>query len=108
PFRLARWPIAALALLPWLLAAGFAQSGGRVRTRVGVYAGQTVAIVAGLALAGATIPGLFIVVLLVPALPLVFAAMALAGGVVDDPWAYAVGNALFFSWLLVALFPLAG
>jgi hypothetical protein len=108
PFRLARWPIAALALLPWLLAAGFAQSGGGVRTRIGVYVGQTVAIVAALALAGTAIPGLFIVVLLVPALPLVFAAMALAGGVVDDPWAYAVGNALFFAWLLVALFPLAG
>jgi len=108
PFRLARWPIAALALLPWLLAAGFAQSGAGFRTRVGVYLGQTAAIVGALVVAGTAIEGLFIVVLLVPALPLAFAAMALAGGVVDDPWAYAVGNALFFAWLLVALFPLAG
>jgi dienelactone hydrolase len=107
PYRLIRWPAAALAVLPWLLAAGYAGHGGPLRVRLGVYAGQTLAIVGALAITGAVVPGLFIVVLLLPALPLVFAIMTAAGSIPDDPWSHAVGNALFFGWLLVALFPLA-
>lgn len=107
PYRLIRWPAAALAAVPWLLAAGYAGHGAPLRLRLGVYAGQTLAIVAALAVTGTVVPGLFIVVLLLPALPVAFAIMAAAGSIVDDPWSYAVGNALFFGWLLVALFPLA-
>jgi hypothetical protein len=33
--------------------------------------------------------------------------MSLAGAAIDRPWSYAIGNALFFGWLLVAIFPLA-
>ena len=29
------------------------------------------------------------------------------GAAVNDPWAYAIGNALFFGWMLVAVFPIA-
>jgi hypothetical protein len=32
--------------------------------------------------------------------------MTMAGGVVDRPWAAALGNGLFFAWLPLALFPL--
>lgn len=108
PSRLARWPAAAIAAVPWALAAGYAHHRATPRLRVGIYAVETLTIVGALLLAGATVPGLFIVVLLVPALPLAFAAMTVFGSVPDDPWAYAVGNALFFGWLLVAVFPLAG
>lgn len=108
PSRLVRWPAAALAAVPWLLAAGYAYRRATPRLRAGVYAAETLAVVGALLLAGTTIPGLFVVVLLVPALPVVFAAMTVLGSVPDDPWAYAVGNGLFFGWLLVAVFPLAG
>jgi hypothetical protein len=33
--------------------------------------------------------------------------MGAVGAAVDRPWAVALGNALFFGWLLVAVFPLA-
>ncbi len=108
PARLARWPAAAIAAVPWFLASGYAYHRAAPGLRIGVYAAETVTIVGALLLAGATVPGLFIVVLLVPALPLAFAGMAVFGAVPDDPWAYAVGNAMFFGWMLVAVFPLAG
>jgi dienelactone hydrolase len=108
PFRLLRWPAVAALVLPWLLAAGYAQHRSPLRVRIGVYLGQTIGVVGALAIAGLAIEGLYVIVLLLPALPLALGAMAVAGGVTDDPWTYAVGNALFFGWLLAALLPLAG
>ncbi len=106
PPRIVRWPVVALASLPWLLAAGYVQSGSPIAQRVGVFLVQTLAILAGLAVAGLNVAGLSALTLILPALPLAFAAMAIGGGIVNDPWAYAIGNALFFGWLLVAVFPL--
>jgi len=108
PARLARWPLAAVALVPWFLAAGCAQQRAGFWQRVGLAAAQSIAVVAALVVAGVTIPGLYIVVLAIPVLPLLLAATATFGGVVRDPWAFAVGNALFVGWALVAAFPLAG
>ena len=31
---------------------------------------------------------------------------SLAGAAVDDAWAFGLGSALFFGWLIAALFPL--
>ena len=107
PYRLMRWPLASLLAFPWLLAAGYGQAGEGLRARVGMYLLQTVTVVGGLALAGILVPGLFFVVLALPALPVILAVMAAAGWILDDPWAYAVGNSLFLGWVLAALFPLA-
>ena len=107
PERLARWPFLAAAALPWLLAAGLAQHRGSFLQRAGWWLLQTVVIVAGLGLAVVANPGLFFIVLLMPVIPLISAIMAVAGAAVDRPWSYAIGNALFFGWLLVAVFPLA-
>ncbi len=107
PSRLARWPVVALAMLPWQLAAGYAQAKASLRYRVGLYLAYTLPILAALAIAGLTVNGLFFLTLVLPALPVAFAATALLGGIADDPWAYAVGNALFLGWLVVAIFPLA-
>ncbi|MEI2643294.1 MAG: hypothetical protein V9G10_13475 [Candidatus Nanopelagicales bacterium] len=68
---------------------------------------QTVVIVAGLLLTALFVPGLGFVALLLPVIPAVLAGMSLAGAAIDRPWSYAIGNALFFGWLLVAIFPLA-
>ena len=107
PARLARWPVVALAMLPWQLGAGFVQAGAPVKYRVGLYFAYTLPILAALALAGITVNGLFFLTLVLPALPVAFAATAFLGGIANDPWGYATGNALFLGWLVVAIFPLA-
>jgi dienelactone hydrolase len=108
PARLLRWPLLALAFLPWLLAAGWAQQGASTGKRIGWWLGQSVVLMVGLGTAVLLVPSLFFLVLVLPVLPLVLGIMALVGGAVDDPWAYGLGNALFFAWLLLALFPLVG
>ncbi|MCL4263851.1 MAG: alpha/beta fold hydrolase [Anaerolineae bacterium] len=108
PARLLRWPVLALAFLPWLLAAGWAQQGASMGKRIGWWAGQSMVLMVGLGTAVLLVPSLFFLVLVLPVLPIVLGIMALVGGAVDDPWAYGLGNALFFAWLLLALFPLVG
>lgn len=108
PYRLARWPAFALLSLPWLLAAGVCQAGTTRAGRAAMYLAQTVTIVAALGLAGVTVSNLFIVVLVLPVLPAVFLILSLAAAILDDPWAYALGAAPFFGWMLVAVFPLTG
>ena len=107
PERLLRWLPVAAAALPWLLAAGLAQQGASARRRAGWWLFQTVVIVAGLLLTVVVTPGMGFIALLMPLIPVILAAMSLAGAAVDRPWSYALGNALFFGWLLVAVFPLA-
>lgn len=105
--RLVRWPFMAAAVLPWLLASGLVQHRARPAARLGWWALQSAVIVAGLGLAVALVPGLFFIVLLMPVIPIVLGVMAVAGAAIDRPWSYALGNALFFGWLIVSLFPLA-
>jgi hypothetical protein len=108
PVRLVRWPLLAMACFPWLLAAGLAQHRASTGWRLAWWLGQSVVIVMGLVAAVFLIPSLFFLILVVPLLPIVIGIMALVGGAVDDPWAYGLGNALFFAWLLLAMFPLVG
>lgn len=108
PARLLRWPLLALAFLPWLLAAGWVQQGASTGRRIGWWLGQSGVLMVGLGTAVLLVPSLFFLVLVLPVLPLVLGIMAAVGGAVDDPWAYGLGNALFFAWLLLALFPLVG
>lgn len=105
--RLLRWPFLAAASLPWLLAAGLLQHRLSISQRAGWWLVETVVIVAGLGLTVLLNPGLFFVVLLMPVIPIILGIMAIAGAIFDRPWSYAIGNALFFGWLLVAVFPLA-
>lgn len=108
PARLLRWPLLALTFVPWLLAAGWAQQGATTGRRIGWWLGQSGVLMVGLGTAVLLVPSLFFLVLVLPVLPLVLGIMAVVGGAVDDPWAYGLGNALFFAWLLLALFPLVG
>lgn len=106
PARLGRWPLLALAFFPWLLAAGQAQRGASTGQRVFCWFQQCVIAVGGLIAAVWLVPSLFFLVLVLPVLPIFLGIMAVVGGAVDDPWAYGLGNALFFAWLMMALFPL--
>ncbi len=106
PARLLLWPALALACLPWKLAAGYAQHGRSFWRRAGWWLGQSVIVVGGIALTAMVVPGMGVLILVAPALPLVLAVESIAGSAFDDPWAYGLGSALFFGWLIAALFPL--
>lgn len=107
PERLARWPVLAAAVLPFLLASALAQQGKRPAARAGWWLLQSAVIVAGLGLTILLSPDLFFIFLLLPIFPIILGIMALAGAALDRPWAAALGNALFLGWILVAVFPLA-
>lgn len=106
PARISRWLLLAPALLPLTLAAGYAQQGGTVGRRFAWWLGQSLVLSVGLLTAVFLVPGLFFLVLILPLLPIVIGLMAVVGGAVDEPWAVGLGNAMFFAWLLIALFPL--
>jgi hypothetical protein len=107
PARLVRWPLLAAATLPWSLAAALAQHRLRPARRLVWWAWHSAVVVGGLGLTVALSPGLFFVVLLLPIFPIILGILSIVGAVVDRPWAVAIGSALFFGWLLVAVFPLA-
>ena len=75
--------------------------------RAGWWLYQSAVIVAGLGLTIWLAPQLSFVFLLLPVFPVVLAILGAAGAAIDRPWAVALGSALFFGWLLVAVFPLA-
>jgi pimeloyl-ACP methyl ester carboxylesterase len=108
PSRLVRWPVMALAYLPWLLAAGQMQQGASWAYRAGLWLGQSLLLSAGLIATVYLIPSLSVLILALPTIPLIFAVMTIAGGVIDHPWPYAIGNAMFFGWLMMAYFPFVG
>lgn len=108
PARLVRWPLWALACLPWLLAAGYAQQGQSGRMQALGWLAHSLFLALGLLTAVYLVPGLFFVLLILPVLPLVLAVLSLAGRSMNDGWAFGLGGALFFGWLLLALFPLMG
>lgn len=105
--RLWRWPLLALACLPWFLAAGFAQWGAPAAVRALWWAGQSLVLVAGLLATLALAPALGFLVLLMPLLPVILAVLAVTTVAFDRPWPYALGCAFFFGWVLAAVFPLA-
>jgi hypothetical protein len=105
PARLVRWPVIAVAILPWTLAAGYAQQGRGGWAKTLVFLGQTTVVMVALTVTGLVAPGLYFIVLLLPALPIALGAGAIVGGAADRAWAYGVGNALFLAWMLMAVFP---
>ncbi|MFO7538586.1 MAG: alpha/beta fold hydrolase [Chloroflexota bacterium] len=107
PERLLRWPLLAIACLPWNLAAGLAQQGASPWPRFYWWFGQSSLIIMGLIATIALTPAVGFIMLLLPAIPIVLGLMSVMGGAIDRPWAYALGNALFFGWVITAVFPLA-
>jgi len=107
PTRLARWPFLALLLLPWLLAGGLAQAGAGRGRRLAWWLAQSVLLLVGLGAAVVLVPELSFLFLILPILPIILGILSVAGAAVDQPWAYAIGSALFFAWVVAAVFPLA-
>ncbi|MEI2611446.1 MAG: alpha/beta fold hydrolase [Candidatus Promineifilaceae bacterium] len=108
PARLVRWPVLALLCLPWTVAAAHGQAGQRWPVRLGWWLAQSLLLITGILLAIALIPGLFVLVLILPLFPLFIGLMTITNATIADPWAGGLANALFFAWLLLAYFPLSG
>jgi hypothetical protein len=107
PTRLVLWSPLAIACFPWFLAAGIAQQNRRAIERVLWWLGQSVALVGGFAVTVYFLPRLSFMFLLLPLFPLLFGILSLVAGFVNRAWVYAIGSALFFSWVLAAGFPLS-
>ncbi len=106
PPRLARWPLLAAACVPWFLAAGYAQWGAAPAVRALWWLAQSAVLVGGLFVTLLLAPSMGFLVLLMPLLPVLLAVFAVTTAAFDRPWPYAVGTALFFGWVLAAVFTL--
>jgi hypothetical protein len=105
--KLGIWPLLALGMLPWFVAVAQVQAGMGFWRRLLWWGVKSVAGVAGLIGCLAVVPGLYILGIMLPLLPLIFAILDATNAAVRHPLAYGLGSALFFAWMLAAVFPLA-
>jgi pimeloyl-ACP methyl ester carboxylesterase len=106
PRRLLLWPLGALLSLPWFLAAGETVRGAGVWGRIGWWLTHSVVLVAAMLLALNLSPGLGFIILTIPLFPIILGLHAVAAGPHRGSWPFAISGALFFSWLLLSVFPL--
>ncbi|MBV9387617.1 MAG: alpha/beta fold hydrolase [Chroococcidiopsidaceae cyanobacterium CP_BM_ER_R8_30] len=107
PMRLHLWLPGAIACLPWFLAAGIVQQNIGVGKRVLWWLGQSVILIGGFVLMLHFLPQLSFMFLLLPLFPLLMGILSLVAGWLNRAWVYAIGSALFFSWIMAAGFPLS-
>jgi hypothetical protein len=105
--RLRYWPVGILLLLPWCLVVGQVSSGAGVTAQTGRWVVQSLALVGGLYLAMQLSPDLGFLSLILPVFPIILALHALAADPHRGAWPFALSGAGFFSWVLLAIFPLA-
>ncbi|NJR68451.1 MAG: alpha/beta hydrolase, partial [Synechococcales cyanobacterium CRU_2_2] len=78
----------------------------RTGRRLLIWLVQSVVLVLGFGLAVYFVPSLFLWCCCCRFFPVVMGMLAWVGAFYDDPWTYGVASALFFGWLLAAVFPL--
>jgi hypothetical protein len=105
--RLQLFPILALISFPWFLASGIAQQNLSFGKRVLWWLGQSTALIGGFILVLYLLPNLGFIYLLLPLFPILVAIFSFTSSLLNEYWSYAIGNALFFGWMLAATFPLA-
>lgn len=103
--RLLRWPLLAVACAPWFVAAAACQEIDG-RPRWAWWLAHSLTLVAGALLLASLVPGLGLLHLMLPLLPLFLGIGAVTAARANDAWAGGLGNALFFAWLLACAFPL--
>jgi pimeloyl-ACP methyl ester carboxylesterase len=106
PRRLVLWPLAALLMLPWFLAAGEVSQGTGIAGRAGWWLAQSAILVAALTLALQLSPEMGFLLLILPLFPIILGLHTLAAAPYRGSWPFALSGALFVSWLLLAVFPL--
>jgi pimeloyl-ACP methyl ester carboxylesterase len=106
PRRLVLWPLGALLMLPWFLAAGEVSQGTGAAGRAGWWLAQSAILVAALILALQLSPDMGFLLLILPIFPVILGLHTLAAAPYRRSWSFALSGALFVSWLLLAVFPL--
>jgi len=107
PKRLLLWPLGALLLLPWFLAAGETVARAGAIARIGWWLAHSLIVAGSLFLTLQLMPDLFFLVLILPLFPAILGLHALAAAPHRESWPFALSGALFTSWLLLAVFPLS-
>jgi hypothetical protein len=67
---------------------------------------HTVVLGVGFVLALWLVPELFVLILILPVLPVVSGLLELATARLRGSWPFAISGALFMSWVLLAVFPI--
>jgi hypothetical protein len=104
--RLRLWPLAVLLLLPWFVAVGQTVGGSGLGSCLGRWLVGSIVLVGGLIVAMLLTPDIGFLMLILPALPVVFLIHAIAAAPHRGWWSFALSGALFASWMLLAIFPL--
>ncbi|PMB52274.1 alpha/beta hydrolase [Fischerella thermalis CCMEE 5201] len=107
PVRLGLFPLLALICVPWFLASGVAQQSLKLGKRILWWLGQSTVLVGGFILVLYLLPQLSFIYLLLPLFPILMLIFSFAANLLNEPWSYAIGSAVFFGWILAAAFPLA-
>ena len=105
--RLILWPVGTVLLLPWFLAMGQALRGTGWLGQAGWWLVESVLVAGSLLLAMRFNPGIGFLVLILPVFPAVFAIQILANAPYRGGWPFALSGALFTSWIMLVVFPLA-
>jgi pimeloyl-ACP methyl ester carboxylesterase len=106
PRRLVFWPLGALLLLPWFLAAGRTVEGAGAVGRAGWWLAHSAILAGAQFLALQLVPDLGFLILVLPLFPIIVGLHLLAAAPYRGRWPFALSGALFVSWLLLAVFPL--
>jgi pimeloyl-ACP methyl ester carboxylesterase len=103
--RLLLWGTIAIGCIPWFLAAGIAQHNAKPLTQAGWWLGQSITVILGLIVTILLLPSLGFMGILLPVFPILFALFTFLCARLKSPWAFAMGIAPLFSWLIVIPFP---
>jgi hypothetical protein len=95
-----------LAVLPFSVAAAAMLHGRRGVSAVGTWLVTSAAVLVTLGAAASVVPGIGFLLLVLPLLPGILAAMSVVAVGIDRPWATGSAGAVFLGWLLAMLFPL--
>jgi len=106
PKRLLLWPTGALLCLPWFLAIAETLRGEGFLQRLTGWIGHSILVAVGFVLSMRLIPGLYVLILMLPLLPVILGLVELVTARLRGTWPFAISGALFLSWTLLAVFPM--
>lgn len=106
PKRLILWLVGVLLTLPWFLAIAETLRGEGFLRRFAGWISHSILLAVGFVLSMRLIPGLYVLILVLPLLPVILGLVELATARLRGSWPYAICGALFLSWTLVAVFPM--
>ncbi len=104
--RLMLWPFAVLLTLPWFVCIGESLRGQGIIHRSLAWLVHTTLLAAGFIASLLIIPGLGVLVLVLPLLPVVLGLIELSTARLRGHWPTALCGAMFLSWMLLAVFPM--